>query len=59
MTRLVKHTGYCSPSDVTVASMSDDLFCLVVPDKVVRTKAALKGKFRFEVKIDKARNMIT
>ena len=61
MTRLVKHTGYCSPSDVSVAAMTEDMFCLVVPQKVV-AKSALKtklGKFRFELKIDKSRNMIT
>ena len=60
MTRLVKHTGYCSPSDVSVAAMMDDLFCLVVPERFVR-KSALKNKqdkFRFELKIDKSRNMI-
>jgi len=60
-TRLVKYTGHCSPSDVTVAAMTSELFCLVIPERVVR-KSAMNNKdekIRFELQIDKSRNMIT
>ena len=55
-------------SDVTVDDMTSDMFCLVVPERVIRKStigASDKSerpeleKIRFELRIDRAKNMIT
>ena len=55
--RLARHTGFCTTSDVTLAEIRDDMFCLVAPEHVVDKALNRDRELKLELRIDKCKNM--